>query len=134
MRSLLPLLATLLLAQPLAPASLSPPRTRSRPVSRGTERTTASYSCIASWYGPGFAGRTMADGSPFDPEAMTCASRTLPMGTRLAVSRGEREVEVMVTDRGPFWPGRQLDLSREAAKAIGMKSVGVAAVRVEILR
>jgi hypothetical protein len=90
---------------------------------------------LASWYGPGFAGRRTANGEVFDPSLLTAAHRTLPFGTRLKVTNlvtGE-VVEVRINDRGPFKPDRVIDLSRGAAERIGLIRSGVAPVRLEIV-
>lgn len=73
----------------------------------------------ASWYGPGFQGRTTANGERYDMYAMTAAHKTLPFGTRLKVCRGERCVVVRINDRGPYAGGRVLDLSKAAAQRLG---------------
>lgn len=88
---------------------------------------------VASWYGPYFHGRRTAAGCVYDQHAMTAASRTLPFGTLIEVSRGDRVVEVVINDRGPYVRGRGLDLSRAAAEALGMRQVGVARVQVEVV-
>lgn len=87
---------------------------------------------LASWYGPGFAGRRTASGEIFDPSEMTAAHKTLPFGTRVRVTslRSGRSVVVRINDRGPFKPGRIIDLSRAAAESIGLISAGVARVSV----
>jgi len=64
-------------------------------------------------------------------ETLTCASRTLPFGTVLALTRGSRRVIVYVNDRGPYIAGRDLDLSKAAAAALGFS--GVATVQVEVV-
>lgn len=91
---------------------------------------------IASWYGAAFANRKTASGALFLPENMTAAHRALPFGTVLRVTNltNGKQVTVKVSDRGPFIPGRVLDLSRGAARAIGMMSLGVAQVKVEVLK
>ena len=58
---------------------------------------------VASWYGPGFEGRSTASGEPFDPYDYTAASKTYDFGTRLIVTYEGRSVVVRVTDRGPTW-------------------------------
>lgn len=84
---------------------------------------------LASYYGSESGNRT-ANGERFRPNGLTAAHRTLPFGTRLRVCyRGC--VVVRVNDRGPFVRGRSLDLSKGAARAIGMLGVGVARVSVE---
>ena len=86
----------------------------------------------ASYYGERFRGRRTASGERFDPDGLTAAHRTLPFGTRLRVTnvRNGRSVVVRVTDRGPFHRSRVLDLSRAAARAIGMVRSGTARVRI----
>lgn len=88
---------------------------------------------LASWYGPPYHNHQAADGSIFDQNALTVAHRTLPMGTVVRVTNlaTDESVIARITDRGPFIPGRTLDLSLAAAKAIGVYRVGVARVKVE---
>ncbi len=78
----------------------------------------------ASWYGDELAGAPMANGQPFNPAALTAAHKTLPLGSKVLVTRGDEEVEVTITDRGPFIPGRDIDLSRAAAAKLGINGVG----------
>jgi len=90
----------------------------------------------ASWYGPGFHGQATASGEPFNQHALTAAHRTLPLGTEAKVTNLETGQSVMVTinDRGPYVPGRHLDLSQAAAKQIGLLKKGVAKVKLEAKR
>lgn len=90
---------------------------------------------IASWYGPGFAGRLTANGEIFDPSELTAAHRTLPFDTRLRVTNlsNGRSVIVRINDRGPFASRRIIDLSQAAAASIGMIGSGTARVRLELL-
>jgi rare lipoprotein A len=87
---------------------------------------------LASWYGP-YQNRRAADGSVYDGQGMTAAHRTLPMGTTVRVTNltTNQSVMVRITDRGPFVPGRMLDLSMAAAKEIGVYKMGIAKVKVE---
>ncbi|MGI8685421.1 MAG: septal ring lytic transglycosylase RlpA family protein [Acidimicrobiales bacterium] len=85
----------------------------------------------ASWYGPGFNGRPTASGAIYDQEGWTVASKELPLGTLLAVTRGNRRVLLLVNDRGPYVDGRVLDLSAAAARALGLG--GVATVSAEVV-
>lgn len=88
---------------------------------------------LASFYGSESGPRT-ASGERFDPEAMTAAHRTLPFGTRVRVTniRTGRSVLVRINDRGPFIKGRIIDLSRGAARVIGITDrAGLGFVRVE---
>lgn len=87
---------------------------------------------VASWYGPGFHGRKTASGERFNQNALTAAHKTLPFGTKLKVTYKGRTIIVRVNDRGPFTRGRHLDLSKQAARAIGCK--GVCKVKVSVLR
>jgi rare lipoprotein A len=87
----------------------------------------------ASWYGPNYHHHAAADGSVYDQNGLTAAHRTLPLGTTVRVTNlaTGQQVLVRITDRGPFVPGRVLDLSLGAAKAIGVYRAGIAKVRVE---
>lgn len=89
---------------------------------------------IASWYGPGFHGRKTASGEVFNQNAMTAAHKELPLGSRVTVTDVEtgKSVEVLINDRGPFIDGRVIDLSRGAARELGIIEQGVAEVRVEM--
>lgn len=80
----------------------------------------------ASWYGPGFNGRRTASGERYDMNAFTAAHRTLPFGTLVRVRSlvNGREVEVRITDRGPYSRGRIIDVSRAAAEDLGMLGLG----------
>lgn len=87
----------------------------------------------ASWYGPGFHGRQTASGDSFDQNALTAAHRRLPLGSTVTVTnlQNGRSVTVLINDRGPFVRGRVIDLSRAAARDLGMTKAGVARVRIE---
>jgi rare lipoprotein A len=93
----------------------------------------AASSCgIASFYGrgDGFAWRTMANGRPMDPNAMTTAHPSLPLGSKVLVRNpaNGKSVRVTVTDRGPWYGGRILDLSAGAFGRIADTSQGLAQV------
>ena len=81
----------------------------------------------ASWYGPRFQGRRTASGERYDQHALTAAHKTLPFGTLVRVRSlvTGKEVGVRVNDRGPFARGRIIDVSRAAAEALGMMTLGV---------
>ena len=87
----------------------------------------------ASFYAPMFAGRTMADGSPMEPAGNNAASRTLPLGTTAKVTNlatGKTAI-VQIRDRGPYVPGRIVDLSPATARQIGLdRRTGVTRVAV----
>jgi len=91
-----------------------------------------SFTGLASFYGNG-AGSQTASGQRFNQNAMTAAHRTLPFGTKLKVTHGDRSVVVTINDRGPFIRGRVLDLSTGAARAIGLTSAGVGRVVAEVM-
>ena len=88
-----------------------------------------TLSVISSWYGPGFHGNLTANGERFNQQSLTAAHKTLPFGTQLKVCY-KRCAAVTVNDRGPFIPGRELDLSKGAADAIGLTRAGVGRVQV----
>ena len=87
---------------------------------------------LASWYGPGFHGRTTANGERYDMHGLTAAHKTLPFGTRLEVCY-QGCTTVRINDRGPFIGARELDLSYGAAQAVGLVAPGVANVEVSYL-
>lgn len=98
---------------------------------RSYTSTGQTSTAVCSWYGPGFNGRPTASGQTFNQDDYTCASRTLPFGTVLALTRGSHRIIVYVNDRGPYISGRDLDLSMAAAQALGFS--GVASVQAEIV-
>lgn len=89
----------------------------------------------ASWYGPGFQGNQTANGEIFDTRAFTAAHKTLPFGTvvRVVDPQTEKSVIVRINDRGPFKPGRVVDLSEAAAEDLDMKSRGIIEVELVII-
>jgi rare lipoprotein A len=91
-----------------------------------------SFSGMASFYGNESGSKT-ASGQRFNQNAMTCAHRSLPFGTKLRVTYGGQSVIVTVNDRGPFVRGRVLDLSTAAARAVGLTSAGVGRVTAEVI-
>lgn len=90
---------------------------------------------VASWYGNPYHGRRAANGETYDMEQLTAAHRTLPFGAVLLVTNlaNQKQVQVRITDRGPFVDGRIIDLSRAAARAIDMIGPGTARVRIRLL-
>ncbi len=89
---------------------------------------------MASWYGPPYHNRQGANGKIFDQNALTAAHRTLPMGSLIVVTNEQtrQSATMRVTDRGPFVPGRLLDLSMASAKATGIYRAGLATVRIDV--
>lgn len=101
-------------------------------VSRGGDTAVVG---IASYYGAELHGNRTASGTPFDMYALTAAHKTLPFGTKVRVTliSSGRSVVVRINDRGPYIAGRIIDLSAAAAKEIGLYSVGIGKVRLEVL-
>lgn len=117
-------LALVLLSLPVSVASQENP---------GSLKPAFAQTGKASWYGEDFHGRKTASGVPFDQHAMTAAHRTLPLGTRVKVTRLEtgQTILVQINDRGPYIDGRIIDLSKRAASELGMEEAGVVPVKVE---
>ena len=98
--------------------------------------TVSSYAATASWYGPGFHGRKTASGEVFNQYAMTTASNSHKLGTKLRVTNtaNGKSVVVRVTDTGEFLKyGRTLDLSYGAFRKIADTKSGVIRVKIERL-
>jgi rare lipoprotein A len=108
----------------------APPRPGSHSGAKGRIHET-----YASWYGSAFARRRTASGELYNPDALTAAHPTLPLGSRVRVTHlgNGRSVILRITDRGPYMKGRGIDLSRAAASRLRMVAQGVARVRVEQL-
>jgi len=99
--------------------------------SSGNLESTGIYEQgIASFY---WQGHTTANGERFDPNGMTTAHPTLPFGTMVRVTYQGRSVDLRVNDRGPFISGRIIDISRGAARVIGLEPAGIGHVTVEVL-
>ena len=100
------------------------------------ETFTLTETGTASWYGPGFHGKSTANGERYDQSDRTAAHRTLQMPAIVRVTNLEngRSTVVRVNDRGPFARARVIDLSRTAAEEIDMVGKGTARVRVEQLQ
>ena len=109
------------LAEPVIPAGATPLATE---VGR------------ASWYGPPYHNRRGSNGEVYNMHAMTAAHRTLPLGTIVRVTnlKTGHSALVRITDRGPFIPGRVLDLSLAAARKLDVYLPGIAEVKVEVMQ
>ncbi len=116
--------------QPYAPSQPSQELPPQRP-----QQPEASQVGIASWYGAPYHHARAANGQIYDQDGMTAAHRTLPLGTVVRVTNlsTRQSVVVTISDRGPFVPGRILDLSRAAAIKIGVYGPGTAWVRIDVL-
>ncbi|MGA9978615.1 MAG: septal ring lytic transglycosylase RlpA family protein [Candidatus Sulfotelmatobacter sp.] len=109
------------LAEPSIPAGTTP---------------IATETGMASWYGPPYHNRRGSNGEVYNMHAMTAAHRTLPLGSIVRVTnlKTSRSALVRITDRGPFIPGRVLDLSLAAARKLDVYGPGTAEVKVEVLQ
>ena len=101
----------------------------------GLKRTPFYRVGVASWYGDYFHGRTTANMEIYDKNLFTAAHKSLPLGTFLLITNltNNKQVVVRVNDRGPYIPGREVDLSEAAAKAIGSHHKGITKIKYEIL-
>jgi rare lipoprotein A len=127
---------------PTATPSASPSTPRASPAEkaliarnkrhRKVEEILLRGACEASFYG---SGHMTASGEAFDPHALTAAHRSLPMGSKVRVTNrnNDRSVVVRINDRGPFVPGRCLDLSAAAMHAVGGVGSGVVPVSYAVL-
>ncbi len=90
---------------------------------------------VASYYADRFHGRKTASGQRYNKQELTAAHKTLPLGTKVRVTnvRNGESVDVEITDRGPYIKGRVIDLSKAAARELGMVGAGLAQVRLEII-
>ena len=92
---------------------------------------------VASFYADFFTGKKMANGERYDPEDLTCAHPTAPLGSIMKVARKDNpdhSVMVIVTDRGPYVSGRIIDLSKRAARELGILDTGIAEVVVALVK
>ena len=87
---------------------------------------------LASWYGEPFHGRKTASGEIYDMDKVSAAHKTLPLHTWVEVRNldNRRSMTLRINDRGPFVPGRVIDLSRAAARELGVYGPGVAKVHI----
>jgi len=120
-------------AERLEAEALSAAAPRERKTRPGARKIRSGY---ASYYGARFAGRRTANGEIFNPRRLTAAHRTLPFGTKVKVTnrRNGKSVIVRINDRGPFHGNRVIDLSKEAARRIGLVHSGHGPVELALLR
>lgn len=116
-------------AQPAEDAAAPPAAT---PAASALRPAGGAQTGIASFYGPRFTGRRMANGQPFDPHSDTIAHRNLPFGTVVRVTNLEngRSATARVLDRGPWIRGRIVDVSPRIARDLDMIRSGIARVEV----
>lgn len=119
----------------------------SSPVYAHTQKKTKNYKITkihkskikntgtASWYGKGFSGRKTASGEKFNPNALTAAHRSLPLGTKIIVTNTEngKSTVLKITDRGPYTGHRILDVSKEGARRLGMIKSGTARIKFDVV-
>lgn len=98
-------------------------------------KTRKRYYGIASHYGPEWEGRLTATGETFHNNELTAAHKSLPFGSKVRVTlpSTHKSVVVRINDRGPYVKGREIDLSDEAARRIGIGDQGIAKVLIEVL-
>ena len=118
---------------PITPVVAQPPPavpTRSETSTKTSSK--ASKTVKASYQGSSTAGHSTASGEPYNPNGLTAASRTLPIGSTVKVTNPAtgRSVKVRINDRGPFVHGRDLDLSKRAAEKVGITHKGVSRLKV----
>lgn len=116
---------------------ISEPVTRGATSTQASEATETAHELVgkASFYGDEYQGRKAANGETFDNAQMTAAHKTLPFGTMVKVTRKDngKSITVRIIDRGPFKPGRVIDLSQGAAAPIGLIRDGVIEVTLELV-
>lgn len=102
----------------------------------GSTKSTFTQSGQGSYYADKFAGHPTASGTPYRPGKLTAAHNTLAFGTRIRVTntRTGRSVKVVVNDRGPHTKGRIVDVSKRAARKLGLVDAGVAPVTLKVIR
>lgn len=120
---------------PIAAEAAPAPPKRLPAKPRVQQRLGRAQVGLASFYSHAFTGRRTASGERYDPNDLTAAHRTLPLGSTAKVTNPAtgRSVHVEVNDRGPYARGRILDLSRKAAERLGIIDAGVAQVQVQVV-
>jgi len=101
------------------------------------QKVYAQEEGVASYYADFFEGRKMANGDAYNPEELTCAHLTAPLGSIMKITRldcPDQSVIVRVVDRGPYVKGRIVDLSKRAAKELGILHLGIAEVVVGLVK
>jgi len=116
--------------KPAAPAELL------EPTIPADAKPLATETGIASWYGPPYHNRRGSNGEVYNMHAMTAAHRTFPLGSIVRVTnlKTGHTANVRITDRGPFIPGRIVDLSLAAAQKVDVWRAGLAEVKVELMQ
>jgi rare lipoprotein A len=117
---------------PPPPPPPPPPVQPAPPVAATPHEVGKPKVTTASFYSPALQGHPTTSGEIYDEHSLTAASRTLPIGTHAKVTnlKTGKSVVVRINDHGPFVKGRGIDLSRDAAKSIGIDHRGTAKVKV----
>ena len=118
-----------------APAKPEEDADLAEPVIPANAKPLATETGLASWYGPPYHNRRGSNGEVYNMHAMTAAHRTFPLGSivRVTNSKTGHTALVRITDRGPFIPGRVVDLSLAAARKLDVWQPGIAEVKVELM-
>ena len=119
-----------------APREAEPDTDLAEPVLPADVKPIETETGLASWYGPPYHNRRGSNGELYNMHAMTAAHRTFPLGSIVRVTNVKTgsSVLVRITDRGPFIPGRIVDLSLAAARKVDVWQPGVAQVKVELMQ
>ena len=117
------------------PKNLQAGQTITIPTRDSDAETARTEEVVASWYGKYHHGRPMANGQPFNMHGLTIAHRDIPLGTRVELENPDtgQKAEAVVTDRGPYVRGRDVDLSYRLAKQLSMTRQGVANLKLRVL-
>lgn len=117
------------------PATMRPYTIRGKTYYPETVKVGDTQSGLASWYGPGFHGKSTSNGERYSMYAQTAAHKTYPMNTMVKVTNTNngKSTIVRINDRGPFVAGRVIDLSKKAASDIDVVARGTAPVKLEVV-
>ena len=117
------------------PPVYGPPRPVINLVNREIKLVNREIKGVASWYGVEFAGKRTASSEMFNPEKLTAASLDLPLGSHVLVTNLSNglSVHVKINDCGPYVDGRDIDLSRKAARRLNFVRAGVTPVKIKVL-
>ena len=109
-----------------------PPGSSEQPEAKTSQEAT---DVVASWYGKKHQGRLMANGTPFDMHAATIAHKKIPLGTKVELENPEtgEKARAVVTDRGPYIQGRDIDMSYGLAKRLSLDEQGVGNLKMRVL-
>jgi rare lipoprotein A len=123
-------------AESAPPSKVTEEADLAEPVIPGDAKPIETQTGLASWYGPPYHNRRGSNGEVYNMHAMTAAHRTFPLGSiaRVTNVKTGSSALVRITDRGPFIPGRIVDLSLAAARKVDVWQPGIAEVKVELMQ